>query len=148
MELLYKIKLNFIVILRLSLVASDTACWKVGLFFSRWLQTTAVLTVTVRISGNFNVVHQYRKNSLPLIVLNECSKSKYLKESYVSETSADTCYFHLDKLSKSLVASPAVAGCHPYSQMSLYHLKCLFIDGQSHKILQHCVAGPTQWLDQ
>lgn len=93
-----------------------------------------MLTVTVHISGNSNVVLHYRKESVPFIVLNECSKSKYLKESYVSETSADTCYFHSDKSSKSLVASPAVADCHPYSQMSLYCLKCLFTHDPSNDL--------------
>lgn len=72
------------------------------------------------------------------------NKSKYLKESYGSETSADTCYFHLDKLSKSFAASPTVASCHSYSKMSLFHLKRPFINGESHKILPCCVAGPMQ----
>lgn len=85
------------------------------LHFEKWncyasygYKQQTVLAVTVNISGKLSVVHHY-KRSVPPVVLSEC---KYLKESYASETRADTCYFHLDRLCKSLVASSVVADCH------------------------------------
>lgn len=88
------------------------------LHFEKWNCYTSygykqqtVLALTVNISGKLSAVHHYKK-SVPSVVLSECSVSKYLKESYASETRADTCYFHLDRLCKSLVTSSAVADCH------------------------------------